>query len=218
VLTDSANRGNHPDYFDEPEIFKPEGYLNNNHHGTKKGVNTTGFRDHLPFGARRSSDCCALCVFFCFWEGSSNLDIMNLSWRFLSICTYFHECPAFTASMHTQLFQVLYEASFVIVFGLARRWAGGDVIRLFHILLPPLSRLIPEFMLTHLIPPHRAHNSSSPFNNCHFPHQAFVMGVDLLDLAPVPGLIAAAVTLLNVWVALQKVDVHIYIIWLTVCV
>jgi hypothetical protein len=36
------------------------------------------------------------------------------------------------------------------------------------------------------------------------------MGVDLLDLAPVPGLRAAAVTLLNVWDALQKVDVCIF--------
>jgi hypothetical protein len=36
------------------------------------------------------------------------------------------------------------------------------------------------------------------------------MGVDLLDLAPVPGLRAAAVTLLNVWDALQKVDVRIF--------
>ncbi|KIM89638.1 hypothetical protein PILCRDRAFT_191930 [Piloderma croceum F 1598] len=32
------------------------------------------------------------------------------------------------------------------------------------------------------------------------------MGADLLDLAPVPGLRATAVTLLNVWDALQKVD------------
>jgi hypothetical protein len=36
------------------------------------------------------------------------------------------------------------------------------------------------------------------------------MGVDLLDLAPVPGLGTAAVTLLNVWDALQKVDVRIF--------
>jgi len=36
------------------------------------------------------------------------------------------------------------------------------------------------------------------------------VGVDLLDLAPVPGLRAAALTLLNVWDALQKVDVRIF--------
>jgi hypothetical protein len=36
------------------------------------------------------------------------------------------------------------------------------------------------------------------------------MGVDLLGLAPVPGLRVVAVTLLNVWDALQKVDVHIF--------
>ncbi|KIM89615.1 hypothetical protein PILCRDRAFT_812439 [Piloderma croceum F 1598] len=39
-------------------------------------------------------------------------------------------------------------------------------------------------------------------------HQALVMGVDLLDLAPVPGLRVAALTLLNVWDALQKVDMN----------
>jgi cytochrome P450 len=44
----------HPDYFDEPDIFKPERYLNNQH-GTKKGVNTSGFRDNLQFGAGRVS-------------------------------------------------------------------------------------------------------------------------------------------------------------------
>jgi hypothetical protein len=41
-------------------------------------------------------------------------------------------------------------------------------------------------------------------------HQALIVGVDLLELAPVPGLRAAALTLLNVWDALQKVDVRIF--------
>ena len=40
------------------------------------------------------------------------------------------------------------------------------------------------------------------------------MGVDLLDLAPVPGLRVAALTLLNVWDALQKVDVRIFLLLL----
>ena len=45
-------------------------------------------------------------------------------------------------------------------------------------------------------------------------HQALVMRVDLLGLAPVPGLRAVAVTLLNVWDALQKVDVRIFFYFL----
>jgi hypothetical protein len=65
--------------------------------------------------------------------------------------------------------------------------------------------------------------------------QALVMGVDLLDLAPIPGLRAAALTLLDVWDALQNVGVRIflfffsisflsfflkmrvYLVWLTMC-
>jgi len=42
----------HSYYFDEPEIFRPERYLNNPH-GTKKGMNITGFCDNLPFGTGR---------------------------------------------------------------------------------------------------------------------------------------------------------------------
>lgn len=36
------------------------------------------------------------------------------------------------------------------------------------------------------------------------------MGVDLLELAPVPGLLAAARTLLNIWDILQRVDVSVF--------
>jgi len=38
------------------------------------------------------------------------------------------------------------------------------------------------------------------------------MGIDLLDLAPVPGLRAAASILLNVWDALQNIDVHFFLL------
>ena len=51
-MTQTGGIYHHPDYFDEPETFKPERYLNNPN-GTKKGVNTTGFHDNLSFGAGR---------------------------------------------------------------------------------------------------------------------------------------------------------------------
>jgi hypothetical protein len=38
-------------------------------------------------------------------------------------------------------------------------------------------------------------------------HEALFIGVDLLDLAPVPGLRPAAQLLLNIWDASQQVDV-----------
>lgn len=38
-------------------------------------------------------------------------------------------------------------------------------------------------------------------------HEALFVGVDLLQLAPVPGLAEAAKTLLNIWDAVQQVDV-----------
>jgi hypothetical protein len=38
-------------------------------------------------------------------------------------------------------------------------------------------------------------------------HEALFLGVDLLDLAPVPGLKLAAQFLLNIWDASQLVDV-----------
>ena len=41
-------------------------------------------------------------------------------------------------------------------------------------------------------------------------HEALLMGVDLLELAPVPGLLAAARTLLNIWDILQRVDVSLF--------
>ena len=51
-MTQTGGIYHHPDYYDEPETFKPERYLNNQY-GIKKGVNTTGFRDNLSFGAGR---------------------------------------------------------------------------------------------------------------------------------------------------------------------
>ena len=92
-------------------------------------------------------------------------------------------------------------------------WGTSSVIYLFHTLLPSLSRLIPKPTLTHLslsllhtqrvaLAAHSVINTS-----LNITHQA---RVDLLDLAPVPSLRAAAVTLLNVWDALQKVDVRIF--------
>lgn len=41
-------------------------------------------------------------------------------------------------------------------------------------------------------------------------HEALFIGVDLLDLAPVPGLKPAAQLLLNIWDASQLVDVKSY--------
>ena len=40
-------------------------------------------------------------------------------------------------------------------------------------------------------------------------HEALFIGVDLLDLAPVPGLRPAAQLLLNIWDASQQVDVSL---------
>jgi abelson tyrosine-protein kinase 1 len=39
-------------------------------------------------------------------------------------------------------------------------------------------------------------------------HEALLLSVDLMELVPIPGLRAAALTLLNVWDCLQKVDVR----------
>lgn len=39
-------------------------------------------------------------------------------------------------------------------------------------------------------------------------HEALFMSVELLQFAPVPGLSSAALTLLNIWDALQLVDVR----------
>jgi len=66
----------HPDYFDEPETFKPERYLNNPF-GTKKGVNTTGFRDNLSFGAGRRT-----CPGEAMGMRTIMLNAMNLLWAF----------------------------------------------------------------------------------------------------------------------------------------
>jgi hypothetical protein len=96
-------------------------------------------------------------------------------------------------------------------------WAGpdgGTVIYLFHIHYHPLSfsHLIPEPTLTHPISPTQrvaVAARSVIGTSLNITHQALVTGVDLLDLAPVPGLRAAALTLLNIWDALQKVDVRI---------
>jgi len=63
-MTQIGGMYHHPDYFDEPEIFKPERYLNSQH-GTKEGVNTTGFRDNLPFGAGRVSLIASILVGVC---------------------------------------------------------------------------------------------------------------------------------------------------------
>ena len=51
-MTKIGGMYHHPDYFDQPEIFKPERYLDNQY-GTKEGVNLTGLRDNLLFGAGR---------------------------------------------------------------------------------------------------------------------------------------------------------------------
>ena len=40
-------------------------------------------------------------------------------------------------------------------------------------------------------------------------HEALFIGVDLLELAPVPGLRPAAQLLLNIWDASQQVDVSL---------
>jgi hypothetical protein len=42
-------------------------------------------------------------------------------------------------------------------------------------------------------------------------HEALFIGVDLLDLAPVPGLRPAAQLLLNIWNASQQVDVSFHV-------
>jgi hypothetical protein len=90
---------------------------------------------------------------------------------------------------------------------------GETVIYLFHIHYhPSLSHLIPEPTLTRLISPTQrvaVAARSVIGTSLNITHQALVTGVDLLDLAPVPGLRAAALTLLNIWDALQKVDVRI---------
>lgn len=39
-------------------------------------------------------------------------------------------------------------------------------------------------------------------------HEALYIGVELLDLAPIPGLAPAAKTLLNIWDAVEAVDMH----------
>jgi abelson tyrosine-protein kinase 1 len=46
-------------------------------------------------------------------------------------------------------------------------------------------------------------------------HEALTLSTDLLQLAPVPGLAEAARTLLNIWDALESVDVsYSSLIWL----
>jgi hypothetical protein len=78
----------------------------------------------------------------------------------------------------------------------------------------PLSDLIPEPTLTYLISPYAQRVAVAARSvigtSLNITHQALVMGIDLLGLAPVPGLRAVAATLLNVWDVLQKVDVHIF--------
>jgi cytochrome P450 len=64
-MTQIGGMYHHPDYFDEPETFKPERYLNNQH-GTKKGANTTGFRDNLPFGAGRVGLIASIIIDVCY--------------------------------------------------------------------------------------------------------------------------------------------------------
>jgi hypothetical protein len=90
----------------------------------------------------------------------------------------------------------------------------GTLFTYFTFITLPLYHLIPEPTLTHLFSPYTQRVAVAARSvigtSLNITHQALVMGVDLLDLAPVPGLRAAAVTLLNVWDALQKVDVRIF--------
>jgi len=45
-------------------------------------------------------------------------------------------------------------------------------------------------------------------------HEALLLSVDWLDLAPIPGLRAAAQTLLYIWDSLQQVDVRIFLLYI----
>jgi hypothetical protein len=99
------------------------------------------------------------------------------------------------------------------VFELTRRGAGGTLFTYFtFITLSHTSHSRTHADTSSTPPPqHVAVAARSVIGtSLNITHQALVMGVDLLDLAPVPGLRAAAVTLLNVWDALQKVDVRIF--------
>ena len=78
LMTQIGGMYHHPDYFDEPEIFKPERYLNNQH-GTKEGVNTTGFRDNLPFGAGRVGLIASILVGVC------QIPILKWFWIYFSV-------------------------------------------------------------------------------------------------------------------------------------
>lgn len=68
-----------PDMYDDPERFDPERYVKNPPFGTKKreGVDTTGYRDNLAFGAGRR-----ICPRVSLARRTIAQSIMNLLWAF----------------------------------------------------------------------------------------------------------------------------------------
>lgn len=88
---------------------------------------------------------------------------------------------------------------------------GGFILFLFILSLLSLSLFTPPFR-THANAPLTQRVAVAARSvlgtTLDITHEALLTSVDLLDLAPVPGLAIAARTLLNVWDCLQKVDVR----------